>query len=751
MKTMTTTSLASLTAALALIATSAAAAPFFEDVTSAAGVNYVGESWGASWGDFNGDGWPDVWTPNHGRQPTLLINQQDGTFVDVAEQVIPLDIWEGFLGPNGVYDAHGAVWVDIDRDGDQDLFQAADGGQRIQPDHLYLNDGGVAFAGEFAAAVGADGLGNDSTMPLPVDFNFDGLPDIIVAGVLVLPTARPVRFLEQVAGPTLQFNDVTDALAPVISSTGLSSATVADLDGDRDLEIGMGPAPDGLLVIERENGVFNDITQILGLDPFNARQDVVIADFDGDLDDDVFMVRGEALAEVLQVSDDRIEASIAVQTTERGFTFQTTGDISVGLYPSFQVNINDIYIGASGYQPTSRNFGLAADDPNNVGIMPHTPGAIRGYFIGLDPATDTWTVLISSGSYIARNVTVNAINDTLGNLQLVNIDAATLAPKEDVFLTNESGVFQYTGTTSGFAVPSSGRNIGAGDFDNDGDVDLYVVATGPVLNRPNLLYVNQGDGTFLIEPGHGAEGGSEGRGDAVAVADYDQDGFLDLFVTNGKSKPPFEADGVYNLFRNLGNANNWLQIDLEGVLSAPNGAGAAIHLTSGGVTQRRFANAGVHYRAQDFQRIHFGLGTDTTVDSIEVTWPSGVVQTLNAVAANQIISITEPSQSDQDGDGVDDSLDNCTLTANAAQTDTDGDLFGNHCDADFNNDCVVNTLDLGLFKAAFLSATELYDLNVDGVVNAIDLGLFKLQFFGTPGPSGAAGDCVAARPSSLSR
>lgn len=92
---------------------------------------------------------------------------------------------------------------------------------------------------------------------------------------------------------------------------------------------------------------------------------------------------------------------------------------------------------------------------------------------------------------------------------------------------------------------------------------------------------------------------------------------------------------------------------------------------------------------------------------------------------------------DSDGDGIDDNTDNCTLTANPLQADSDGDFFGNMCDADFNNDMAVNVVDLGLMRANFFTDNPLTDINADGVTNFIDLGLFKLMFNSVPGPTGA--------------
>lgn len=91
---------------------------------------------------------------------------------------------------------------------------------------------------------------------------------------------------------------------------------------------------------------------------------------------------------------------------------------------------------------------------------------------------------------------------------------------------------------------------------------------------------------------------------------------------------------------------------------------------------------------------------------------------------------------DSDGDGFDDNSDNCTLTFNPDQHDTDGDFRGNLCDADFNNDDVINAVDLGVLRGNYFSEEPLTDLNVDNVTNVVDMGLLKTMFFGQPGPTG---------------
>ena len=100
----------------------------------------------------------------------------------------------------------------------------------------------------------------------------------------------------------------------------------------------------------------------------------------------------------------------------------------------------------------------------------------------------------------------------------------------------------------------------------------------------------------------------------------------------------------------------------------------------------------------------------------------------------------DPMTIDTDADGVLDFMDNCTEDANPGQQDTDADNFGNACDADLNNDNIVNSLDIGLFSAfLFNTGTDVEaDLNSDEIVDFADIAIFKSLFFQPPGPSGTA-------------
>lgn len=113
-------------------------------------------------------------------------------------------------------------------------------------------------------------------------------------------------------------------------------------------------------------------------------------------------------------------------------------------------------------------------------------------------------------------------------------------------------------------------------------------------------------------------------------------------------------------------------------------------------------------------------------------WPSVSQQIATFVA---LLFLTSPALAvDTDGDGVDDTLDNCSQLFNPDQRDTNGDGFGNACDADLNNDLIVNTIDLGIFRSVFFTNDADADFDGGGIVNAVDLGILRASFFQPPGP-----------------
>ena len=184
------------------------------------------------------------------------------------------------------------------------------------------------------------------------------------------------------------------------------------------------------------------------------------------------------------------------------------------------------------------------------------------------------------------------------------------------------------------------------DYDNDGDEDLYVasgfLADDPTLDlkkQPNVLLRNDGDGSFTdVSEISGADDPGYGRG--AVYLDYNSDGCLDLYVANlGTSA--VSAQHAKLLENRCDWGNGWLVIRTVGTASNRDGIGARITVVAGEKTQIREVSAGGSNKSQSMLPVHFGLGKAEMVDSIQVRWPSGTVQTLRDVAVNQRITIVE--------------------------------------------------------------------------------------------------------------
>jgi hypothetical protein len=173
------------------------------------------------------------------------------------------------------------------------------------------------------------------------------------------------------------------------------------------------------------------------------------------------------------------------------------------------------------------------------------------------------------------------------------------------------------------------------DYDNDGFLDLFSANDG---GQNNALYHNNGDGTFTrVTTGSLVNDGGNSAG--CAWADYDNDGFLDLFVANWHgSRPNF-------LYHNNGNSNHWLKVKCLGTASNRAGIGAKVRVQAviRGVEmwQLREISGGTGF-GQTTLLAHFGLGDATLVKAVRIEWPSGALQELHAVAADQTLQVVEP-------------------------------------------------------------------------------------------------------------
>lgn len=178
------------------------------------------------------------------------------------------------------------------------------------------------------------------------------------------------------------------------------------------------------------------------------------------------------------------------------------------------------------------------------------------------------------------------------------------------------------------------------DFDNDGDLDLFI-ANGDalyLLGSECLLLENDGKGQFTDA---GKKGGAcfgvKIRGRGSAVADFDNDGQMDILVTSIADRPL--------LLRNRGAlGKHWVILNLEGTRSNRDGFGARIKLTAGGKEYHAQARCSFGFLMQSDRRIHFGLGTADRITRLEVLWPSGVRQEMADLPVNQVLRVREPGE-----------------------------------------------------------------------------------------------------------
>lgn len=212
-------------------------------------------------------------------------------------------------------------------------------------------------------------------------------------------------------------------------------------------------------------------------------------------------------------------------------------------------------------------------------------------------------------------------------------------------LYHNNGHGSFTNVTSGTVlVPPSVNGVADcawGDYDNDGYLDLFVGS----WNGPNGLYHNNGDGTFtrvFYEPFLNA---TNAVMNSVAWVDYDNDGSLDLFLARFTLNNGVEGPDSSLLYHNSGNTNGWLEVKLVGAVSNRSGIGAKVrvHATISGKAfwQLREITSGGGWDLHPLVA-HFGLGNATNVETLRIEWPSGIVQELHDVAPRQALTVIEP-------------------------------------------------------------------------------------------------------------
>ncbi len=605
----------------------------FLDVASERGLNYKGKTFGASWGDFTGDGLPELYVSGHANsgdlyydndEPTLYLNNA-GVFEPFV--IVTHDQLNSINGK----DWHGMIFFDFDRDQDFDLIGMQGGGS---PNKLYINNGEVEFTDQ-ADSYGLSFLDDAGRTPGLVDINNDGFTDLILNN---LGTSGDPEV------PRLMINDSGNSFEEASIDFGFDwntsvFSTTADLTGSGSLDlICLKSRP---VIYQTDQGVLVNPQAVGSSSGF----DFLIEDLNGDLLPDIFSVRADKTNSVVElISSELIRTYVKLSSSDDPiqFEFTTSADsVTVSIQPR---KANQPYTFVLGDNVLPDILGQATEitvDENQVILSEEIdiPGSVPQSRVYLDynSETEVWRVRLKGSTSSSSPLGVDIVAQDLvlfnGFEPLENLGAELLL---------NQGNYQFEKQVlSVFDDVDNFQSVVAADFDNDMDMDLYVSKTNYAKNKSNVLWENVDNLSWIRhEDAWGALGNGPGIGESVTSVDYNNDGFIDLFVCNGYSV--FWLDSARtNLYENQGNGNNWIKVELEGVRSDPIGLHSKVILHAGGVSQIRYQNGGTHRFSQNDHRLHFGLAQNEEIDSLEIFWPSGIHQLIYDLDINQIVTISE--------------------------------------------------------------------------------------------------------------
>jgi hypothetical protein len=502
-----------------------------------------------------------------------------------------------------------------------------------------------------------------------------------ISPLLTVATFLLVSVLISDSLASIVFTDITTQ-AGINNQAKATCAAFMDYDDDGYVDIYVGnngkfPESAGkpnLLYRNNGDGTFTDVAAKAGVADARQTQGAVLGDMDNDGDVDIYVANDFGInALYLNNGDGTFDDITDVAGAEGGIDVVGGVEIPNGYGVALADENNDgyldIYVVNLGganilYQSNGDNTFTDITEQSNVeaGIGPGGAGtaavfsdcnndgrldlyAINGYglpsflysntYKGFDDVTDKAGV----GKLKDAQGAVFGDYDNDGDMDLyvTNFASArgTLLPNT---MYENDGEGRFEDVTEEAGVGGQDPSLGAvfGDLDNDGYLDLYVVNNG----SPNKLYWNNGDGTFTDVTSE-AGVGDAGMGASAALGDIDNDGYLDIYLANAgfSSREMGDPDVLYH---NNGGANHWLQVQLRGMVSNYSGIGARISVTAGTLHQVREVSGGRGY-GQDSLIASFGLSSHSVADVVKVSWPSGEAQTLTSVAADQRIMVVEGS------------------------------------------------------------------------------------------------------------
>jgi enediyne biosynthesis protein E4 len=451
------------------------------------------------------------------------------------------------------------------------------------------------------------------------------------------------------------FQDVTEEAGLRRSGWGMGCAA-GDYDNDGDVDLYVTYWGPNILYRNEGDGTFTEVTKEAGVGNDDWGSSAAFGDVDGDGYLDLYVTN---------------------------YLVFDIDDPPGGGLPCSDWKGLDVYCGPHGMIPQpnvlyrNEGNGRFADVTAEAGLSQHRQASLGVVFGDYDNDGD-------QDFYVANDGYPNLLYRNEGDWNLEEVAAFAGAAY------SEDGRAQ------------AGMGVAAGDYDNDGDLDIYVTHFSDDINT---IYQNQGDGNF-IDNTAGAGMGGQVRpflSWSTGFFDADNDGWLDVFVANGhiypqvdvhpsgiryaqgnllfhneggrfrnvsdEAGPGFAAVNVTrggalgdydndgdldllmmnlndppNLLHNFGgNSNNWLGLKLLGTESNRDALGARVKLFSGNRVQMREVQRGYGYQSQHDVRLLFGLGDQERVERVEISWPSGLVQTLEDPGLRRYLVVHEGS------------------------------------------------------------------------------------------------------------
>ncbi|MBN2008160.1 VCBS repeat-containing protein [candidate division KSB1 bacterium] len=417
-----------------------------------------------------------------------------------------------------------------------------------------------------------------------------------------------------------KFTDITNQtpLESIEDIEGIRTFTPVfadfDNDGDKDLSFGTNQ---NLHLLRNDNNVFTEVSEEMGFVGHKPSGFITTwyynvggwadYDMDGDLDCVVFQVNNDNL-----------------------YLFRNDGD-----------HFTDVAAeaGLEGTELSDETFSnpLVWDDLDNDGdpdlhgrynILFNEGGVFRDVSDSIGLGNLTTMIYREFFDY-----------DNDGDLDFFKVPGAPEEEPTNELWENRDGLFVNVSQETGMIMRDAYRGLSVGDFENDGDQDVFLHNSSDVSYDVLLLNEELEDGTRAFADvaewvGITKIGDRKGGG----FFDYDKDGFLDIYIPS--------VDHNHILYHNMAiNEANWVGFILEGTLSNRDAVGSAVMLYYARGKQYRYTHAGNGWLRQDNPWVHFGIGYETSIDSVVIRWPLGYKQTLTDVEINQYHNVKEPDLS----------------------------------------------------------------------------------------------------------